>query len=132
MTRLFGAALATAFLATGVDFGLVILGAAGVMALAGDLADSRVGSFFSAVALRATGAFFADVVLPARRGRTRVSDVLKGESTSSQDRARTGAARSIEPNWIADFRVLPDIPQIGSSVLPTMARRRRGQVDPDH
>jgi hypothetical protein len=67
------------------------------MALAGDFAGNLVDSFL-ATALRATVDFFAAVVFPARRGRTRVSDVLKVQSTSFQGSRRNRRIRSIEAN----------------------------------
>jgi hypothetical protein len=62
------------------------------MALAGDFAGNRAGSFFVTLVPDEGVAFFAAVVLPARRDRTRDSDVLKVKSTSSMERARNGAA----------------------------------------
>jgi hypothetical protein len=69
------------------------------MALAGELAGNLAGSFLLLVAvLRLAGAFLAAVLFPARRGRTRVSDVLKVKSTSSHATRRERRANSIGPN----------------------------------
>ena len=68
------------------------------MARAGDLAGNLAGSFLLLAVLRLAGAFLAAVVFPARRGRTRVSDVLKVKSTSSLAARRERRTGSIGPN----------------------------------